>query len=856
MLAIFFLACKKAIIKSFELYTRVRDWVRTKYVLASNVNAGENRFVSKRITSDGILYEFIYDGKLVVIPAASGIEESIRVEEMALPGSNLYPSTSRNIGAILVATEGVELSVVGCFWRYGQYLITAKHVANAVSAGIADVYLANHFEGKRGVRRLDLNNVKKIDKEFFDIETNSFTRPFDVFAKQLPDKYWSALAIGNSSTKTRSGYNMTVSAVGFLDGMLVTSAGKTLDNSGVVELYHTASTNKGFSGSPLYSGGSVVGMHVCADCNKNVAIRVELIKYCLDRQDESNRTYNEEYERDFKYNGESHQFESWDDGEYAAYDRSGRVFYGFDERQKSRYAEFEDEEEERVYKKKVNNHRYRDEESKPTQGVITLSRETPVHCNKSPEPQAVVEKYLHDNAETLDRLGYDPTKYIWPEITPETEAISCVKHLQLYHSRVQTMTRPNESQIQRVVQLTVQLMDKNRYEAPFDYKSNKNIERIINSNLVDVKKSPGHPYQAQGLVTNGAVLKHYGDSFVEIVRNQWNDPFWLKVFLKSEPTKVAKIEKGMARNITGMPLHKMIKNQAVFENFRNAMMDNWMESPAKYCFSPLVPGHIKHLANVFGKDKVYASDKSNWDFNCFGYMFEIASDIICELACQPDGMSDEQFNEYIADVRGCIDEVNKNVRYRCTNGNVYQSEHDGIMKSGWLLTIDVNTISQIALDVLIKVRMGLTDKEILSCGKIVAGGDDVLQSFPDKFDTKKYLVTAEELGFKLSDFEVTKTFDGCEFFSNRFTKLDGVWTFKPERFSKHIEKLKTCKFEDLPQALASHMYNYAWDKKRFDFFVNMYKKLRKDHPNTFPVHLLKTAKQLQFKLMGCEVDLE
>lgn len=851
------------------IFTVYRKLVTKNYVMKTIKDLGENKFLAKRITNDGILYEFVYDGKLVVIPQQNNEENERRVEEMSLPGSSLFPSAKRSVGAVLVKTEGVELTVVGCFWRLGDHLITAKHVANAVSSGIAEVFLGNHKEGKRGLRRLDLENVYKVEKSFFDIEENEYPKVHDVFARKLSAKQWSQIGICESSTKTRSYYGQTVSAVGFLDGLLVTSAGKTLKGSGVVELYHTASTQKGFSGSPLYSGTSVVGMHIASDCNKNVAIRMELIRYCLTRDEESNRPQWDEDSENWKEDGREVEFDNVDDYDMASYDMEGRVKYRG--RGKYKYNDFLKDEEEQAkqpltsFEKKKQRQlqgttrgrgsaSYRDE-SAPVNGVIRMGKEKPVHCNKSKSENAEVTAYLNDREEELIKLGYDPTKYDWPEITPETEEVSCVKHMELFNERNNNIkAAPSSKELDRAVQLVTQMMSANKYDAPKGYKSVANINKIINSSVIKSKKSPGHPYQSEGLMTNGCVLKHYGDTFAEVVISEWDTDFFLKLFLKAEPTKKAKLDAKMLRIITGMPLHKTIKNQAVFENFRKSMVDNWEESPVKYSFSPELPGHINHLAKWLGvEEKTYSSDKRNWDYMFFCFLFKAVGEVVCELAIQPDDVSDEEFEAYKADVRQCVKEVNEKAKYRCTNGTVYQSAWDGIMKSGWLLTIDFNSIAQLLVDVLIKIRLGWDDKQIYEY-KIVVGGDDVIQTFPHDIDTDKYLEEASKMGFDLAEFEVTKGFEGCEFFSTRFQKRDGVWTFHPLRFTKCVKRLRTTKIADLAGALSSHMMNYAWSNNKYRFFYDMYRKFRKDNPDLFPASLLKTQKQLQYKLTGAEVD--
>jgi hypothetical protein len=834
---------------------KLKAW--SEYKLAAKDNVGPDRFISKRINELGVTYTFIVNGKYVEIPVSN---EVAREDEMALPGSELYPSIKREVGAILVATENTELTLVGCFWRYGDYFVTAKHVANAVSSGIADVYLTGVAEARRGTWRLDMANVMRVDKELFTLENNEFNLEYDIFAVKFKPALWSKLKISQVSTKLKSSFNQEISAVGFRDGLMMTSAGKTSNKSTLVELYHSATTHKGFSGSPLFSGSSVVGMHIAADCNRNVAMRIELIKDQLDRKNESNRPDDDGYELDFKMHGRSTRWDEYDGG-MGYMDRQGRVAFGYtrDDFNRLYDASYDREDEEDELDRQASNlvsrkhkktsYSYTDENAG---SAMLIQKDKPVHCGKTPQSQPVATNYIDERLEELTKMGYDPTKYVWPVINADTEKRSLLNHLDLYSDRIKSIkVNSTNKQYRRAVMITVQQMSANRYEAPKNYRAASNLKRIINSSLVKDSKSPGQPYQSMSLMTNEAVLKHYGvDGFCEVVENNWDEDFVLKVFLKAEPTKGDKIEKGMPRIITGFPLHKMVKNQAVFENVRAALVDNWMESPVKYCFSPLVPGHIRHLSECFD-GKVYASDKSNWDFNCFDFVYQMAADVIVELAVQPDDMTDEEFSTYLQDVRQCVNEASVASKYRCTNGEVYQSNYDGIMKSGWLMTIDFNSISQLLIDNLIKVHMDLSDEDILNM-PIIVGGDDVLQGFSDGFDTGKYLNIAAELGFKLSDFVVTKTFNHSEFFSNKFEFKEGVWTFHPERFTKHIEKLRMNKVEDLAGTLVSHMLNHVWSKSKFSFFEKMYKNLRKDRPDLFPLSLLKSQRQLQYKVIGVE----
>ncbi len=597
-------------------------------------------------------------------------------------------------------------------------------------------------------------------------------------------------------------------------------------------------------------------MHVAADCNKNVAIRVELIKYRLDRKDEASDYIDDyDYYTQLKFEGRECDFVKWDfeDDEYAVEDEEGHVRYGFDKASKSKYQQFLEDEEEAFWESKKESkkrqYQYNDESSL---SYVRLPPQKPVHCNSVPVEQSVASSYIDDNVEALEKLGYDPTQFAWPDINPKTEEESLKQHLKLFETR-QISKILTESETNRVINVTIEQLQHARYDAPKGYKTKENFRRIVNSNLVDSKKSPGHPYQSDGLMTNGAVLKHYGDSFEEVILNEWESPFFLKTFCKAEPHKMKKLENKMIRIVTGMPLHKMIKNQAVFENFRNAISENWQKIPIKYCFSPQVPGHIAHLNRVFKNGTVSAADKTNWDFNFFEYVFDITKEVVKGLSIQPADMEDAEYAEYLKDVESCFNEIYKDSKYRCTNGNVYKAIRNGIMKSGWLLTIDVNSIAQLVVDNAVKVRMQISDAEILKM-PIVVGGDDTLQQFPKDFDLGKYKITAKELGFDLSDFEETPTFDGCEFFSHRFYKKNGVWTYKPVRFTKHIVKLRTAKLEDLAMTLSSYMLGCVWDNEKFTFYHKMYRALRAEHPAQFPANLLRAQRQLQYKVLGLEAE--
>jgi len=466
-----------------------------------------------------------------------------------------------------------------------------------------------------------------------------------------------------------------------------------------------------------------------------------------------------------------------------------------------------------------------------------------------------MSKYLEAKCEELTALGYEPEKFSWPIMSAEAERVSFEKHVnEIYAPRVVSIkSPPTPAEIARVVNITVRQLSPASFIVDKNYKTVENIMEIIDSSAVQDRKSPGFPYQENGLMTNGQVIERLGKrGLAETVLREWNEPLVCRVFLKNEPTKKHKIDSGLTRIIAGFPLHKMIKHQALARNFASAIIDNWTETPAKFPFSPSNPGHCEHLFAIFKGRKVVESDKKNWDYSFYPYFYDIIKKIMMDLAVKPNDMTDESFEEYKIDVAGMIDEVCNAPQMRLSNGSVYRCEENGIMKSGWFLTIVFNTIAQIVLNNLVLMRMGVDDDD--ETNPLIAGGDDVLQSFNDDILSRldEYKEIAQDLGVKLEEFVVHRSFDGCEFFSHKFKIESGIIKFKPVNFSKAIYNIRAMKLQDLPLALSSHMGNYCFDKRKYEFFREMYLSFREDHPHEFLLKHVKSMNYLRQKAKGAE----
>lgn len=129
-----------------------------------------------------------------------------------------------------------EFSVVGCGWRYKNYLITAEHVINGA---------------KQMVMTRDRVNFYPISTKYDSCDT-------DAVAILVDESVWSKLAV-KVATIARERVNVFAQVVGCNgEG----SSGKITRSTVFGMLDYSGSTRSGFSGAPYISGRQVVGMHV------------------------------------------------------------------------------------------------------------------------------------------------------------------------------------------------------------------------------------------------------------------------------------------------------------------------------------------------------------------------------------------------------------------------------------------------------------------------------------------------------------------------------------------------------------------------------------------------------------------
>jgi hypothetical protein len=841
--------------KIYKLWTRKRmakQQKTTKTALGLNVISIVERNGKKYVTlSDGEVTTEVEVGTDLKTE-----QKLIPTPEMAMAGSVLVPASFKpGVGAILIATtEG--LKVHGCFWRYKSYFITARHVANKIQSGIYEVYIAPLKVLRNKTVVVDDSKTMLLSRSFFEADANEFTTVNrDVFMKSQTEKFWSQLGLQSANVKLPSSYNLQITAVGFDGDKFVCSTGITKKSEDHMELWHSATTKGGFSGSPIFCGTSVIGMHVSGCPNHNVMLRQELVLRNVVEsndvwsstqpsinQEDTTRFTDDGQEYIERANGELADFADYMEAHvkgprWADYASDEEDFEPYDngEEKLSVYARF-----------------LRDEDSniKP----YSLTKGKMVHLNEFPSQNEEVTEFFKNQEAALTKCGFEHETYGVFENSRAKEYVSLLKHVELHAERSvnPALVEPSAEEIKKMRYVLSEMLKHNRYIPDKDYKSIPFLMGLIDSPLIKKAKSAGRPYIEQGLVLIKDVIKHFSlRGMADTVLRLWNAPLVLRVFNKTEPHKIKKLLAEMYRIITGFPAHKTIKHMALFRNLNDKAVMNWMLSPIKYAFSPLVPGHLIHLWRWLSGRPILESDKSNWDFNVLKWMYVVLKFVIDDLIIDHPEWTEEEAKQYRIDVAEAIDEVFKQVKYQCSNGIILTPEFEGIIKSGWVLTIFANSLLQLILHVLVMIRLGLAKEILKDEWKIIVGGDDVLQNIPEGFDVSKYMETMKTLGVDIKAFHLNPSMEGIEFFSNKLTSYEGFVRFEPVRFTKHVYKLSVTKMADLKSALISHMQNYCFDN-RFSFFLKMYRHFHKLYPEQFPMEETVSRELLKLKVYGVE----
>lgn len=260
----------------------------------------------------------------------------------------------------------------------------------------------------------------------------------------------------------------------------------------------------------------------------------------------------------------------------------------------------------------------------------------------------------------------------------------------------------------------------------------------------------------------------------------------IQLFVKPEPHKVAKIQEGRLRLISGVSLVDSLVDKMIFGELFDGALRSVGKTPVMVGWNPLWGGH-RLLLDQF-PDGAVSVDKSAWDWSVPGWLVDVWERFVLDMY---DGYPD-WFLQVIS------------MRFRMlfekavfeAHGVMRRQKTKGIMKSGCFLTLLLNSLGQIALHLVVCKRMGLNP----DLNMPLAYGDDTIQNA--NFDLDAYADFMRAMGFKLKIQPVARHLEFVGFLMDEERVVPAYWR-------KHLFNLKYLDEELAAPTLDSYQMLYS-----------------------------------------------
>lgn len=203
----------------------------------------------------------------------------------------------------------------------------------------------------------------------------------------------------------------------------------------------------------------------------------------------------------------------------------------------------------------------------------------------------------------------------------------------------------------------------------------------------------------------------------------------LKVFIKQEPHKKAKLDEGRYRLISAVSAVDSMVDRMLFAPMQDLAVEKACLTPSAVGWTPIKGGYRLVRARFPGR--VFCADKSAWDWTVSGWMVDAAKELFKRLCLNP---SDRWLD--LVDRR--FEMLFEKAVFRTSDGSRFEQDDRGLMKSGCYLTILMNTVLQVIVHFVASRRLGEEP------GDILAMGDDTIQEVP--IDLDGYLLELRRLG--------------------------------------------------------------------------------------------------------------
>lgn len=251
---------------------------------------------------------------------------------------------------------------------------------------------------------------------------------------------------------------------------------------------------------------------------------------------------------------------------------------------------------------------------------------------------------------------------------------------------------------------------------PDDFMQESHYRRVLMT--VNWQASPGYPYcmdnpvnkdlfaVKDGIPNEDQVLR-----FWQLVQTQINmrRADYIKLFIKGEPLKQAKIDSKSYRLISSVSIVDQLIDKMLFDDMNSLMIEKFHYLPSKVGWSQYSGGWI-----TMPRQPWLAIDKSKWDWSVTTWLLDL------ELEFRKNQCLNMN-PQWVELATWRYQMLFGNPTFVTSAGHLLRQRHPGVMKSGCVNTIATNSILQVILHMRVSFELGMIP------GNIMAMGDDTLQ---------------------------------------------------------------------------------------------------------------------------------
>lgn len=375
--------------------------------------------------------------------------------------------------------------------------------------------------------------------------------------------------------------------------------------------------------------------------------------------------------------------------------------------------------------------------------------------------------------------------------------------------RVQTLATykpPTPEEFERVQFELLKLFDGCQTNLPKGWDSYERFERIVMT--LDWKSSPGWPLCKEATTIGNWLGGNPMNPDPYRMRTLWTmvqDILYehsgdldhiFKMFIKFEPHTKKKAKEGRWRLIMMSSLPVQIAwHMAVRHSERKFLSET--SHPLKHGLVYYGGGWKRfHRENQLTQ-RYWAADKSGWDWNSPGWVYDQCRQLRKNLTLNSDSKWTTLMDKLYADAY-------ENSVFVLPNGELYKQQTRGLMKSGLVVTISDNGISQLCLDILARLRTGMPDM------RVIATGDDTLQMVPP--NPAVYVSELQKAGCIIKETQEVEEFMGF---------LIDSEGFYPRYLGKHLMNLLYQDTKYLEETIDGYLRIYVYDDEMYNFFVEV-----------------------------------